>query len=148
MKIIHCLNHFFPEHIAGTEIYVASLVKEFQQRNMEQVVVIPNFGREKTEEYVVQDIRVLKYAEPSVSDRLLKMGKKAPAGLDAFLGLMKAESPAVIHFHAYTAGNGITLHHIRGVKQLGFKVLFTFHLAGYSCRTGHLMFRDREVCDG
>ena len=148
MKIIHCLNHFFPFHNAGTEIYSLSLVQELLKKNMECIFVIPNFRKNITEEYQVKGVRVIKYAEPSVSDRALQMGKRKPDGLEAFLHVLKMESPSIVHFHEFTSGNGISIHHIVAAKQNGYNVLMTFHLAGYSCKTGHLMYKDRELCSG
>ena len=148
MKIIHCLNHFFPDHIAGTEIYTLSLVQELQQKSIDCIVLIPNFGKNITEEYQVKGVRVIKYAEPSVSDRALLMGKRKPDGLEVFLQVLKTESPSIVHFHEFTSGNGISLHHIIAAKEIGYRVLMTFHLAGYSCKTGHLMYKDKELCNG
>ena len=148
MKIIHCLNHFFPGQIAGTEVYTLSLIKELQKKNIECTVLIPNSRKNITEQYEVKGVRVIKYAEPSVADRELLMGKRKPDGLTAFTNVLKKEAPAIVHFHEFTSSNGITQHHISIAKEMGFKVVMTFHLSGYSCKTGNLMYKDESACDG
>ncbi len=148
MKIIHCLNFFFPDHIAGTEVYTMSLIRELQKVSIESVVVIPNFGKEISDEYVTEGVRVIKYPETSVLDRELVMGKRKPDGLLYFEQLLKKETPEIVHFHEFSSSNGITQHHIHLAKQIGFKVIMTFHLSGYSCKTGNLMYKDESLCDG
>ena len=91
MKIIHCLNHFFPGQIAGTEVYTLSLIKELQKKNIECTVLIPNSRKNITEQYEVKGVRVIKYAEPSVADRELLMGKRKPDGLAAFTNVLKKD---------------------------------------------------------
>ncbi|MEO6490694.1 MAG: glycosyltransferase [Ferruginibacter sp.] len=148
MKIIHCLNHFFPQHFAGTEIYTLSLVHALQKKNIESIVLVPNFGKTITEEYNTKNIRVIKYAEPSIADRELRMGNRRPSGLQEFLQVLVKEDPSIVHFHAFTRGNGITIHHIFAAKEKGFKVVMTFHLAGYTCKTDYLMYNGKELCNG
>jgi len=148
VKIIHCLNHFFPGQIAGTEVYCLSLVQELQQKGIECAVVIPNYGSNITEAYEIKGVRVIQYAEPSIVDRALLMGKRKPDGLAAFSAVLKKESPAIVHFHEFTSSNGITQHHVHLAKEMGYKVIMTFHLSGYSCKTGNLMYKDELTCDG
>ena len=148
MKIIYCLNHFFPAQIAGTEVYVFSLIKELQQKSIECIVLIPNYGKDITEEYKVKGIRVIQYAETSMADRELLMGKRKPDGLAAFAAVLNQEDPAIVHFHEFTSGKGITLYHVHTTREMGYKVVMTFHLSGYSCKTGNLMYKDESICDG
>ncbi len=148
MKILHCLNHFLPHHIAGTEVYTLSLINALLPHNIEAAVVIPNYGKSVSEEYKVHGIRVFQYAEPSKVDKALLMGRRAPDGLSAFEEIMVKENPDVIHFHELAGSNGITLHHVRTAKALGFKIVMTFHVAKYSCKTGTLMYKNSELCDG
>lgn len=148
MKIIHCLNHFIPEQIGGTEIYILSLAKSLLAHRAESVVLIPNYGFTTNEVYFVEGIKVVKYAEPSLVSRSLIMGKAKPLGVEAFTELLLEEAPAVVHFHTIGNSIGITLHHLVAARALGFKTVITFHLSGYSCKTGNLMYKDEVVCDG
>ncbi|HMJ46908.1 MAG TPA: glycosyltransferase, partial [Ferruginibacter sp.] len=148
MKVAHVLNHFLPDHIAGTEMYVFNLLEQLNAKGIEGVAIIPNFGKKETEEYSMGKIRVIKYAEPSIVDRELILSKKDPEGLFFFKGVLEKERPDIVHFHELAGSNGITYRHVEVSKQLGFKNLMTFHLSGYSCKTGNLMYRDEQLCDG
>ncbi|MEP6951268.1 MAG: glycosyltransferase [Ginsengibacter sp.] len=149
MKILFCLNHFLPDQIAGTEVYVFSLIKALEKKNVQAKVLIPNYGKRNTKEYEIEKIKVIKYAEPSVLDRRAKRGYINSEGLKEFIRIVQYENPDIVHFHELSdTTHGITLYHIKSVKNLGFKVVMTFHLAGYSCKTGNLMYKERELCDG
>ena len=86
--------------------------------------------------------------KPAILDSSLLMGKIKPVGLKEFVTIVQNEKPNIVHFHELAGSNGITLHHVKAVKNLGYKVIMTFHLAGYSCKTGSLMYKDKELCDG
>lgn len=148
MKIIHCLNHFLPQHIAGTEMYVYALVKEMNSSAFDNLVIIPNYGAENNKEYIYENIRVVQYGEPSIVDRDLQMGKRKPDGLAVFIDLVKKEKAEVVHFHELAGSNGITLHHVKAAKDAGCEVVITFHLANYSCKTGTLFYKNEVACDG
>ena len=148
MKIIFVLNHFLPDQLGGTEIYVYNLMQQLTLKGFDVIAIIPNYGKNITEEYFVGQQRVIKFAEPSEVDRSLIMGKKDPKGLIYFGEIIKKENPDIVHFHELEAGSGITLRHIKISKQMGFKNIMTFHLSGYSCKTGNLMYKDKMYCDG
>ncbi|HRO41271.1 MAG TPA: glycosyltransferase [Flavipsychrobacter sp.] len=148
MKIIFCLNHFLPQQVAGTEIYTFSLMKELQKRHVECIALIPNYEKTINSTYWIDGIRVVQYAEPSILDRELFMGKRVPDGIKAFQEVLQAERPDIVHFQEVAGGNGLTLFHLKVAKEQGAKVVMTFHLAGYSCRTGDLMFKQQTLCDG
>ncbi len=148
MKILQVLNHFLPDNIAGTEIYVKTLASFFLQSGHQSIVIIPNHGISKTVTYFLEGVKVIKYAEPSIVDRALIMGKRTSDGLKFFLEIIEEENPDIVHFHELAGSNGITLNHITEVKRLGIKIVFTAHLASYSCKTGNLMYKDKLLCDG
>lgn len=148
MKIFHCLNHFLPQQIAGTEMYVFALAKALRKELFDTTIVIPNYGSNENEEYLYEELRVIKYAETSVIDRDLQLGKKGPEGVTSFINILNKEKPDIVHFHELGGINGITLYHVKAAKQAGFKSLFTFHLSGYTCKTGNLMYKDKVYCDG
>lgn len=132
MKIFHVLNHFLPDHIAGTEMYAYSLSKNLIQSGLEIGLLIPNYGKSINTEYLYDGLRVLKYAEPSIVDRELQMGKRKPVGLNNFIDLLEKEKPDIVHFHELAGSNGVTLHHVVAAKENGFKTVMTLHLARYS----------------
>ncbi len=148
MKVVHVLNHFLPQQIAGTEIYTEALVKGLQNNGIDSFVLIPNFGKTVNEVYIHDGIRVVKYAEPSVIDRSLIMGFSTPKGLQYFKEILEEEKPDIIHFQELAGSNGITISHVLAAKAAGFKIVMTFHLSFYSCKTGNLMYKDKDFCDG
>lgn len=148
MKILQVLNHFLPHQIAGTEVYTWALCKQLMKLGFEVTVLIPNFGSNDSLSYQYDGIDVLKYAEPSKVNRLLILGKKKPEGLKTFQSFVESYQPDIIHFHELGGSNGITYHHVEIAKTIVSKVVMTFHLASYSCRTGNLMYKGKKLCNG
>lgn len=148
MKIFLCLNHFLPFQVAGTEIYCLQLAKYLQAADHDVAVLIPNYGKTQNEEYIYEGTRVLQFAEPSVVDRALIMRKRIPLGVLAFGKILEQEKPDMLHFHTVAGSNGIGMQHVRTAAKFNIKILFTYHIAGYSCSTGTLKFKNQVACDG
>jgi glycosyltransferase involved in cell wall biosynthesis len=148
MKVLQVLNHFLPQQTAGTEVYTWALSKHLQHIGIAVKVVIPHYGQTEADDYVYDGLSVHEYAEPSVIDRSLIMGFRLPDGLKNFVDFVKKEQPDLVHFHELAGSNGITLQHLQAAKSIGAKVIMTFHLAGYSCKTGTLVFRNKSLCNG
>ena len=148
MKIIHVLNWYLPEHIAGTEVYVSALTRELKRIGILSKVVIPNYGKTENESYFFEEVEVIKYAEPTLVDRAHITGQKAPGGLPSFLKILDIEKPDIIHFHELDGSIGIGLFHVEEAKKLGIKLIMTFHLPKYTCKTGTLMYMNQIKCDG
>jgi glycosyltransferase involved in cell wall biosynthesis len=148
MKIIHVLNHFLPQQTAGTEVYTWSLSKELQALGHEVKVCIPNYGCLEDSSYVYDNVVVHQFAEPSTVDRRLIMGHRIADGVKHFKKWILAEKPTLIHFHELAGSNGISLAHVKMAKASGAKVIMTFHLASYTCKTGTLLYKDKDLCNG
>ncbi len=145
MKVIHTLDHFLPEQIGGTEVYIVSLAKSLINHEIESVVVIPNYGKNENETYNVESIRVIKYGETSVANRSVILGKEIPKGLLNFEKVLNEEKPDVVHFHSIGSSIGITIHHLIKAKMMGFRTLLTMHLASY---TGNMLAGNATLNDG
>ena len=148
MKIIHVLNHFLPQQTAGTEVYTWSLSKELQALGHEVKVCIPNYGCLEDSSYVYDDVVVHQFAEPSTVDRRLIMGHRIADGVKHFKKWILAEKPTLIHFHELAGSNGISLEHVKVAKESGANVIMTFHLASNTCKTGTLLYKDEDLCNG
>ena len=148
MKIFQVLNHFLPDQTAGTEVYVWALSKQLQKNGMEIEIIIPNYGLEQSVHYEYDGLKVFQFAEPSKVDRSLIMGFRKPEGLAAFEKYLEERMPDIVHFHELAGSNGITLHHVKAAKNMGARVVMTFHLAGYTCKTGTLVYKEKDLCDG
>ena len=148
VKVLQVLNHFLPQQTAGTEVYTWALSKQLQQRGIAVQVLIPHYNQTTAADYVYDELAVHQYAEPSVLDRSLIMGFRAPDGLKHFSTYLQEAKPDIVHFHELSGSNGITLQHVQTAKASGAKVIMTFHLAGYSCKTGTLVYKGEALCDG
>lgn len=148
MKIIHVLNHFLPQQTAGTEVYTWALSKELQALGHEVKVCIPNYGCLEDSSYVYDDVVVHQFAEPSTVDRRLIMGHRIADGVKHFKKWILAEKPTLIHFHELAGSNGISLEHVKVAKESGANVIMTFHLASNTCKTGTLLYKDEDLCNG
>ena len=148
MKVLQVLNHFLPQQTAGTEVYTWALSKHLQKNGFDVKVLIPNYGQVTSNNYIYDGVFVHQYAEPSVVDRSLIMGFREPDGLIHFKKYVIDEQPDIIHFHELAGSSGITLNHVFFAKQSGAKVIMTFHLVGYSCKTGTLIQLGKATCDG
>jgi glycosyltransferase involved in cell wall biosynthesis len=148
VKIVHVLNSFLPNQIAGTEIYVHTLCKELYLYSFLSKILIPNYKKSFPTDYQFDNLDVHQYAEPSIIDRSLIMGFRKPDGLKSFIEYLNIQKPEIVHFHEIAGSNGITLHHVEEAKKGGAKVLFTFHLAGLSCMTGTLYQNGECLCNG
>ncbi len=148
MKVIQVLNNFLPYQVGGTEVYTWSLCKYLQIQGVEVKVVTPNFGKNKDDNYFFDDLAVHKYSEPSIVDRSLIMGFRSPDGLNNFVSFLDDEKPDIIHFHELSGSNGITLKHVQIAKIRRIKIVMTFHVSGYSCKTGTLFYIGESECNG
>ena len=148
MKIFLCLNYFLPESVGGTEIYVANLASQLIQQGIEAFVIVPNQGIDQSEEYFYEGTRVIKYAENSVEDRAMILGKTKPKGLDLFADIINKEKPDIVHFHELSPGKGFSIFHVEKLYELKVPVIITFHVPYYTCLRGSLLYKGREKCDG
>jgi glycosyltransferase involved in cell wall biosynthesis len=148
LKIAHCLNHFLPEHPAGTEVYVWALAKQMLRLGHDCMVIIPHYDSQRTDHYDYDGIKVHRYAEPSVPDRALITGQKTSEGLPHFRQWLKDHQPDILHFHEIAGSNGITVNHLEAAHEAGCRVILTLHLAGVTCRAGTLMLNTKTLCDG
>jgi glycosyltransferase involved in cell wall biosynthesis len=147
-KILHILNNFLPYQTAGTEVYTYSLCKYLDSEGFKVKVVIPNKYVDFSDNYSYEGILIHRFAEPTIVDRKLIMGFKKPDGLNSFKDFLEIERPDIIHFHELAGSNGIGLEHVKIANATGSKIIMTFHLAGYSCKTGTLFQPIQKLCDG
>jgi glycosyltransferase involved in cell wall biosynthesis len=148
MRVLHVLNHFLPNKTAGTEVYTWALCRQLQLQGVNVKIVIPHYAEKESFSYEYDGLFVHKYAEPSVVDRSLIMGFREPDGLIHFEKYIRDQRPKIIHFHELAGSYGITLKHMQVAKKSGAKVIMTFHLAGYSCKTSTLVQLGKATCDG
>jgi glycosyltransferase involved in cell wall biosynthesis len=142
------LNHFLPDKVGGTEVYVKELCKGLIRSNYTSEVIVPNFNANENSEYLYEGIRVTKYAETSVFTKKFQRLNLKPNGFKEFCKIIIAKQPDIVHIHEFSYGIGISKHHIKFLYDSKIKFVLTFHIASYLCRTG-TMFQDlNRPCDG
>lgn len=152
MRIVHCLIHYLPEYIAGTEIYTHTLARLQLEAGHEVSVITPHIdyhlpGQMKGH-YVYESINVYQYLETAnPNDRRYYDGRKIPEGLTHFSELIQQLNPDVVHFHQLNRGVGLSIEHVKKAKTYGAKVFITMHLSFYTCNTNLLIYRN-QMCDG
>jgi glycosyltransferase involved in cell wall biosynthesis len=134
--------------VGGTEIYVNALSKALQKMGIQTVILKPGFDKINIEEYAYEGQRVIEYPELSHYDKDQITGNKPPSGLSSFRQILLEEQPDVIHFHEISGSNGITIFHFEVARELGIPIFTTLHLAGYVCKTGTLLYKNKYQCDG
>lgn len=140
MKIAFILNNFLPQSIGGTEMYVFHLASKLKSR-IDCCILIPNPSLENVKEYTYEDLMVIEF--PS-----FRPIQNLPENLFIFQKILRENQIQIAHFHEFHSENHITPNHIRAAKELGCKVILTFHLAGYTCFTGTLMKNKLVQCNG
>ena len=148
MKIVFILNHFLPDHIAGTEIYTWALSKQLINKNHEVVVITPNFKSQSITQYEYEGIKVNGFPASPIQEKKIIMGLKLPKGLNEFKNIIEKENPDIIHFQEYSRGSGISVEHIKIAKSFNKPIITTFHIAQYSCQTNELIYKGKQLCDG
>lgn len=148
VKVLHCLVFYLPCRIGGIEVYVHSLNLCLLKKGYDVKVVVPNFPGEKPYEKEYEGVPVITYTGFFNETAHDFEGDAPGRSLNEFRDILKIEQPDIVHFHQFTSSNGISLFHIRTAKELGITIFFTNHLAGLTCTTGKMVYREKHICDG
>ncbi|TXE09279.1 glycosyltransferase family 4 protein [Gelidibacter salicanalis] len=143
-KLLFVLESFFPDHRAGTEVYVLNLCKYFSARNWPVAVLIATTSNQK--DYIYEGFPVHTFPIPKKPDVKELNGLMPPKGIKDFLDRVNEIKPDVVHFHSF--GRAINGFHLKRIKHLGYKTLYTPHLGSLFCIKGNMRLFDRENCDG
>ncbi|MCZ2844930.1 MAG: glycosyltransferase family 4 protein [Candidatus Bathyarchaeota archaeon] len=144
MKIVFTLESFFPSHRAGTEIYVLNLCKYFKKQGWEVHVLIATSTEQK--DYLYEGIPVHTFDIPANPDPKELNGIIQPRGIEYFLDRVQKIDPDVVHFHSF--GRAINSFHLRAVKALGIRTVFTPHLGSLFCIKGNMRLYEKQNCNG
>jgi glycosyltransferase involved in cell wall biosynthesis len=144
MRITFTLESFFPNHRAGTEVYVLNLCRYFKSRGWEVNVLIAT--TDNTADYVYEDIPVYTFNIPKEPNAKELNGLIKPRGIIHFIKRLEEIKPDIVHFHSF--GRGINGFHLQEAKLLGYKTVFTPHLGGLFCIKGNMRLFDKTNCNG
>lgn len=144
MKILLVTEYFYPQSSGGTELYVYNLAKALQQ-TLHQVEVLSVSGsKQKQTNYNGITVHYIPFNNNFCTNVIT--GEEPADNLNYFVKTVQVINPNVVHFHTLTTS--ISAFHIEAIKQLGFKTLFTSHIASATCLRGTLMQNGTKVCDG
>jgi glycosyltransferase involved in cell wall biosynthesis len=146
LRIVHVVNFFLPDTLAGIENYVFQLAKKLKNAGEEIYVVRPDYWDRAS--YQIEDIPVIYYTESKTTNRALIQGFEPSSGVANFKETLKSINPDIVHFHELNKSNGISVFHLEAAKSLHIKVVLTFHIATTICQTGNLMYKNAEPCNG
>lgn len=144
MKVVHTPFTYYPDAVGGTEIYVESLARRLQRRQVRSIIAAP--GKE-TAFYDHGGLAVRRFPlSDEVNDIRDLYGEGDVKASQEFARILDDERPDILHMHAFT--RGVSLLMAREATRRGIKVVFTYHTPTVSCQRGTLMRWGHEVCDG
>lgn len=144
MKIIQVPFTYYPAPVGGTEIYVESLSRQLQRRLVNIVIAAPD---RTTASYDHNGLAVRRFAISDQADDLRELYNEGNISSACEFGkLLDAETPDVVHQHAFT--RGVSLRLMREARMRKIKTVFTYHTPTVSCQRGTLMRWGNQVCDG
>lgn len=134
MKVLHIPFTYYPDPCGGTETYVRSLVRGLSPLRIESAVCAPGTTDSSSEQ---EGVRVSRF-RPVIA--------QAAGPSTVFDGILAAERPDIVHFHAYVGG--MTAGLAARARERGIPMLYTYHTPTALCARGDLLRMGREVCAG
>jgi len=122
--ILHCLNNFLPNHVAGIEVYVLNLCKLDVASNYVLIT-----GKENLR-YEIEGVKVFVIVE---DNEFLKNVSKIISSINI----------DTIHYHLFEKGKLFEELTLIEFKKKNLKLVFTFHLVQYYCST--LRFKQNNL---
>jgi glycosyltransferase involved in cell wall biosynthesis len=144
VRVLHIPFCFYPDAVAGTEIYVDRLCRVMQSRGVEVAVAAPS---DRDGEYEHSSLPVFRYACATGRLALRDLyGEGDPTAAASFERVLDRWRPDVVHLHAFTSG--VSLGVVRAVKRRGVPVVYTYHTPSGTCMRNTLLRSDGKVCHG
>jgi glycosyltransferase involved in cell wall biosynthesis len=145
LRVLQICGSYFPENGAGTETYVASLVRELAALGIKNVVAAPILGS-RPKEYEYECAPVFRY--PIGEHRAIAKirGFERHDYFNVFQTWLRAQKCDIYHQHWWNPGCG--LFHLQCAKDLAIPTVMTIHVAGNICMRGTMMRFGIEPCDG
>ena len=146
IRYLHLSDNFYPLITGGTEIFIQKIINEqIKLKNKYEVLWVCH----KTENYDLEKVKNLeeykKFLEPVVLGGRLERFSFQAKEITGFYQLLLNFKPDFVHIHSL--GSTTTIDHIKLIKKLGSKILFTLHTPPCSCM-GNLLNASHEICNG
>ena len=143
MKVLHIPYSYPPDPPGGTEVYVKGLVKELRSRGVDSLVAAAGHSKGS---YEYEGTKVYRFLTSASQDLADLYGMRDDQALEALDGILKQESPDLLHLHALTAGASPGFGVL--AKEYGAAVVFSYHTPAVSCQRGTLFRWGSTNCDG
>ena len=145
MKVLHVPYHFEKNKLGGTEIYVISLIKELEKLGIEGVIAAPTiYLKEKAIMYEGISVHYFEIDQNSKTEHAY--GQPDVIATNNFLELIDIQKPNIVHLHAKSSAINSDMLPI--LKEMGIRVIFTYHTPTVTCPRGTMLLFGEKPCDG
>jgi glycosyltransferase involved in cell wall biosynthesis len=141
--VLHVPYTYFPDAVGGTETYVAGLAEALRSYGVYSAIAAPG---DLDAAYLHDDVPVFRYSTERCGDLSRAYGAPDPRAAQSFRAVIARLRPRIVHLHALTAGVSTQL--VDAARDIGAKVLLTYHTPTVSCARGTMMWMGRAPCDG
>ena len=145
MRVVHVPFGYFPDAVAGTEVYVAQLARDLRAHGVESFVAAPAALSAATR-YDHDGTPVYRFALPAAEDVADLYGEGDESAARSIANILVDVDADVLHLHAFTRAGSVRA--VRAAKRTGARVVFTYHTPTASCVRGTLLRDGHEPCDG
>ena len=150
MKVIHLLgaSSYLPWSIGGSIVSCHRLCQNLQSLGIDVQVAIHQdcSGLEPLGNHLYESVPI--HVLPPIPDATKRISLYRRTTIDAvgFLQFLTKSQPDLVHFHDFSVSAGIT--HMQLAKEVGCKVVMTYHTPGNSCSQHGLLYQGKNICDG
>lgn len=141
MKVLQIPFTYHPDVVGGTETYVRSLVHGLRALGVESAICAPGTLDGTSEQ---GGIRVHRF-RTAYGDASSLYGYPR-SDVAAFDGILDAEGPDLVHFHAFVGG--LTPGLAAQARRHRIPVVYTYHTPTALCPRGDLLRMGKKVCEG
>src|SRR5438270_4664783 len=138
LNVLHVPFTYFPDPAGGTEYYVAALIAALREHAIEGAVAAPATS---DAEYVHEGAGVYRLRVKARHGLAEAYGEPDEDFAQGFRELLRRARPDIVHLHAYTSAVSARL--AAHVREVGAKLVFTYHTATVSCLRGTMMHLGR-----
>lgn len=145
MRVAQATAWYPPRYMGGTEVYVAGLVRELSNFDIESVVITPDdqAGGNVADQ---QGAAMHTYPVPTDPNELELQRREPHAGFDQFQNMVTNGRLQVYHQHSWTRGLGH--FHLKAAHDAGLRTVLTVHVGSFVCMRGTMMRFGQTPCDG
>lgn len=141
--VLHVPYTWFPDPCGGTEVYVRSLASRLASLGFPSVIAAP--GTDGLS-YERDGLAVRRFGSDNSAGRELAWGVPDRVAAASFRVIAEELRPAIVHLHARTSAVSELL--VGVARDVGARVVFTYHTPTATCARGTMMLNGAEPCDG